>query len=102
VARFQRADADRNVRPQRAGQAARQGRRARVAFGEKDVTRRSRAEDASTTPLAAERLMIGWARKRARACNAPPPEARKHRHPLKWLVNLVGDDRLGMLATRFA
>ena len=39
VTRFQRADVDRHVRPRRAGDAAHQRRRARVAFGEKDVTR---------------------------------------------------------------
>ena len=39
VARIQRADVDRHVRPWRAGDAAHQSRRARVAFGEKDVTR---------------------------------------------------------------
>ena len=39
VARFQRADVDRDMRPRRAGHAAHQRRRARAAFGEEHITR---------------------------------------------------------------
>ena len=38
VARFERADVDRDMRPRRAGHAAHQRRRASVAFGEEHVT----------------------------------------------------------------
>ena len=38
ITSFQRADVDRHVRPRRAGEDAHQRRRARIAFGEKDVT----------------------------------------------------------------